>query len=60
MKEPFNRGSRTRLTGDPHSIGLGLTLVDTIAHNHAGVLTVTPRTGGGLSCRLELPGLTAA
>lgn len=55
LAEPFNRGTQTRLTSDSHSIGLGLTLVETIVEAHGGALTVSARTGGGLTCRVELP-----
>lgn len=57
LKEPFNRGPRTRL-GDGGT-GLGLTLVDAIAETHSGTLTISPRPGGGLVCRFDLPSQAA-
>jgi len=53
LVEPFNRGTATRLAGG--GIGLGLTIVDTIARAHGGSLTLTPRHGGGLIAELKLP-----
>jgi two-component system sensor histidine kinase VanS len=54
LAEPFLRGSgRTRRDHD--GIGLGLAIVKSIAQAHDGTLTLTPRTGGGLSVTVRLP-----
>jgi signal transduction histidine kinase len=53
LTEPFYRGDRTRLEGD--GLGLGLSLVDSVARAHGGTLDLRPRAGGGLRARLELP-----
>lgn len=53
LAEPFYRGDRTRLEGD--GLGLGLSLVDSVARAHGGTLDLRPRAGGGLRARLELP-----
>ncbi|WP_420000203.1 sensor histidine kinase [Streptomyces boninensis] len=52
--EPFQRGGE-RLRGDHEGVGLGLAIVKTIAHAHDGVLTLTPRAGGGIRISVELP-----
>lgn len=46
LTEPFNRGDRTRLAGG--GLGLGLTIVDTIARTTGGTLALRPRKAGGL------------
>lgn len=51
--EPFDRGDQTRLTAP--SIGLGLTLADTIARALGGNLTITARPSGGLLTDLDIP-----
>jgi signal transduction histidine kinase len=57
LREPFHRGTRTRLTsnGTQAGLGLGLALVDSIARAHRGSLEIAARPGGGLSVRLVLP-----
>lgn len=52
LVEPFNRGTATRLAGA--GIGLGLTIVDTIAHANHGTPTLTPRPEGGLIAELKM------
>ncbi|MQY14395.1 Adaptive-response sensory-kinase SasA [Streptomyces sp. RB5] len=54
LTEPFRRGT-DRLRGDHAGAGLGLAIVSTITRAHAGTLTLTPRAGGGLRVRVELP-----
>ncbi|MFF3625323.1 sensor histidine kinase [Streptomyces sp. NPDC002467] len=49
--EPFRRGARRRGKGS----GLGLAVVRAITAQHHGEVTATPRTGGGLTVRVELP-----
>ncbi|MBU5422304.1 HAMP domain-containing histidine kinase [Cellulomonas hominis] len=53
LREPFQRGDRTRLDGE--GLGLGLSLVDAVARAHGGRLDLAPRRGGGLHARLRLP-----
>ena len=53
LAEPFHRGDDSRLAGE--GLGLGLSLVETIARSQGGTLTLTPRDGGGLRARLALP-----
>jgi signal transduction histidine kinase len=52
--EPFYRRepSRSRQTG---GIGLGLAVVRSIARSHGGDVSLTNRTGGGLTARVQLP-----
>ncbi|WP_406452866.1 HAMP domain-containing histidine kinase [Streptomyces sp. NBC_00876] len=49
--EPFQRGREHRSDGT----GLGLAVVRAITLTHHGELTATPRHGGGLTVRVELP-----
>lgn len=52
--DPFYRRepSRSRQTG---GIGLGLAIVRSIARGHGGDVSLTNRTGGGLTARVQLP-----
>jgi two-component system, OmpR family, sensor histidine kinase VanS len=54
LVEPFHRGTE-RIHGDHAGVGLGLAIVQSIARAHDGVLTLVPRTGGGLCVTVELP-----
>ncbi len=54
LAEPFQRGTE-RVRTDHAGVGLGLAIVDTIAQAHDGILTLTPRAGGGLRVTVELP-----
>jgi len=54
LGEPFQRGSR-RIHTEHSGVGLGLAIVKSIAEAHDGTLTLTPRAGGGLGVRVELP-----
>jgi signal transduction histidine kinase len=52
MFEPFRRGEgRTTSRG----VGLGLTIVRSVAQAHDGRVSAYPRDGGGLVVRVELP-----
>jgi two-component system sensor histidine kinase VanS len=57
IAEPFQRGSK-RVRTDDAGVGLGLALVKSIAHAHDGILTLTPRDGGGLRVTVELSAAT--
>ncbi|SFM52545.1 two-component system, OmpR family, sensor histidine kinase VanS [Streptomyces sp. cf124] len=54
LAEPFRRGTE-RVHTDHAGVGLGLAIVETIAHAHDGTLTVTPRPEGGIRVTVELP-----
>ncbi|MEW2316951.1 sensor histidine kinase [Streptomyces bauhiniae] len=54
LTEPFRRGTE-RVHTDHAGAGLGLAIVQTIAHAHDGALTLTPRPSGGLRITVELP-----
>ena len=54
LVEPFLRGTE-RIHSDHAGIGLGLAIVQSITRAHDGVLTLTPRQGGGLCATVELP-----
>jgi signal transduction histidine kinase len=50
--EPFRRGNgRTSSRG----VGLGLSIVRSVAQAHGGKVSAQPREGGGLIVRVELP-----
>ncbi len=52
--EPFRR-LRTERTGSDKGVGLGLSIVRSVARAHGGRITASPREGGGLVMRVELP-----
>lgn len=54
LVEPFRRGT-DRVHTEHAGVGLGLAIVQSIANAHHGVLTVTPRPGGGLRVTVQLP-----
>jgi two-component system sensor histidine kinase VanS len=54
LDEPFQRGSN-RIRTDHAGVGLGLAIVKSITQAHDGILTLTPRTAGGLRVAVELP-----
>ena len=51
--EPFRQLGRTR--GPDQGVGLGLSIVASIAHAHGGSVRATPRDGGGLDVCVNLP-----
>ncbi|MCT9077067.1 sensor histidine kinase [Streptomyces fulvoviolaceus] len=52
--EPFRR-LRTERTGSDKGVGLGLSIVRSVARAHGGHISATPREGGGLEMRVTLP-----
>ncbi|MBW1600797.1 HAMP domain-containing histidine kinase [Streptomyces sp. JJ66] len=52
--EPFRR-LRTERTGSDKGVGLGLSIVRSVARAHGGSVTATPREDGGLRMRVTLP-----
>ncbi len=52
MMQPFTRMDSAR---SGSGTGLGLAIVSRIAHVHGGDVRLTPREGGGLHARVELP-----
>jgi len=53
MFEPFRRGNGR--VSDDRGIGLGLSIVRSVAYAHGGRVSAHPRDGGGLVVRVELP-----
>jgi two-component system sensor histidine kinase VanS len=58
LAEPFQRGSE-RIRTDHGGVGLGLTIVRSIAEAHDGSLSLSPRADGGLRVRVRLPAAPA-
>ncbi|MEV5610703.1 HAMP domain-containing sensor histidine kinase [Streptomyces sp. NPDC052225] len=54
LTEPFRRGAE-RIHTDQAGVGLGLAIVERIAHAHDGTLALTARPTGGLRVTVELP-----
>ncbi|MEU8028592.1 HAMP domain-containing sensor histidine kinase [Streptomyces sp. NPDC049099] len=52
--EPFRR-LRTERTGSDKGVGLGLSIVRSVARAHGGHIVAQPRDGGGLVMRVTLP-----
>ncbi|EPD65652.1 MULTISPECIES: sensor histidine kinase [Streptomyces] len=52
--EPFRR-LRTERTGSDKGVGLGLSIVRSVARAHGGHISAQPREGGGLMMRVALP-----
>ncbi|MFF4500545.1 sensor histidine kinase [Streptomyces sp. NPDC001401] len=52
--EPFRR-LRTERTGSDKGVGLGLSIVRSVARAHGGHISAQPREGGGLVMRVALP-----
>jgi two-component system sensor histidine kinase VanS len=59
LAEPFQRGRR-RIHTDHAGVGLGLAIVKSITQAHQGILTLTPRTAGGLRVTVQLPAADGA
>ena len=55
LVEPFQRGAERTRSDDHAGAGLGLAIVDRIAHAHGGTLVLTPRPDGGLIATVWLP-----
>jgi signal transduction histidine kinase len=53
--EPFRRGG-TQRTGSDRGVGLGLSIVASIATAHRGSVAAVPGPSGGLCVTVELPG----
>ncbi len=53
LKQPFVRGDQAR--GGSMGAGLGLALVERLAHWHGGSFDLLPRESGGTIARLRLP-----
>ncbi|WP_344581652.1 ATP-binding protein, partial [Streptomyces lunalinharesii] len=45
----------TERTGSDKGVGLGLSIVRSVARAHDGTITAEPREGGGLDMRVALP-----
>ncbi|MEU2720561.1 sensor histidine kinase [Streptomyces smyrnaeus] len=52
--EPFRR-LRTERTGSDKGVGLGLSIVRSVARAHGGAVSAVPREDGGLVMRVTLP-----
>jgi signal transduction histidine kinase len=53
--EPFKRLRGADRTGSDKGVGLGLSIVRSVARAHGGHITAQPREGGGLVMRVALP-----
>ncbi|NUQ90497.1 MAG: HAMP domain-containing histidine kinase [Glycomyces artemisiae] len=53
--QPFRRGEGRDRVESVRGIGLGLSIVDSIARVHHGALTAVPNRGGGLTVTVEFP-----
>lgn len=54
LTEPFQRGAE-RIRSHHAGVGLGLAIVASITQAHDGILTLAPRTEGGLRVTVQLP-----
>ncbi len=57
--EPFRRLGGDRVGAD-RGFGLGLSIVRAVARAHGGDVTAVPRSGGGLTVTVRLPGAAGA
>jgi len=53
--EPFRRGTAERTSAADQGVGLGLSIVRSVARAHGGDVGAEPREGGGLTVRVRLP-----
>ena len=53
--EPFVRRGRARTGGADTGIGLGLSIVRSVANAHGGRVSAHPRSGGGLDVEVVIP-----
>jgi len=54
--EPFRRVKGADRTRSDRGVGLGLSIVRSVVRAHGGTIEATPRTGGGLTIRVRIPG----
>ena len=54
LVQPFQRGAE-RIRTDHAGVGLGLSIVQSIAKAHDGSVTLSPRAAGGLCVTVQLP-----
>ncbi len=54
--EPFRRVKGADRTRSDKGVGLGLSIVRSVVRAHGGAIEATPRTGGGLTIRVRIPG----
>ena len=54
LVQPFQRGAE-RIRTDHAGVGLGLSIVQSIAKAHDGSVTLSPRAAGGLCVAVQLP-----
>ncbi|MFI9274728.1 sensor histidine kinase [Kitasatospora sp. NPDC052896] len=54
--EPFRRVKGADRTRSDKGVGLGLSIVRSVARAHGGAIEAAPRPGGGLTMRVRIPG----
>ncbi|MGV9271564.1 sensor histidine kinase [Kitasatospora sp. NPDC003701] len=54
--EPFRRVKGAERTRSDKGVGLGLSIVRSVVRAHGGTIEATPRSGGGLTMRVRIPG----
>ncbi|MFB7619411.1 sensor histidine kinase [Kitasatospora sp. NPDC056181] len=54
--EPFRRVKGADRTRSDKGVGLGLSIVRSVVRAHGGTIEATPRSGGGLTMRVRIPG----
>ncbi|MFD5087299.1 sensor histidine kinase [Kitasatospora sp. NPDC058201] len=54
--EPFRRVKGADRTRSDKGVGLGLSIVRSVVRAHHGTIEATPRSGGGLTMRVRIPG----